>query len=189
MPTTPRQVGGRGSRSGLCDSHTGRRTAACCHRALSSVQFPRPARWVPHHQFTREGVNNPQEWCLLRLPEAEFAPRDARCVNCDVPPARRWRLVRAVCAFSWMRTTGSAGQRPPFGLLVQGSLYARFEHAGVLAEVAKLPEHVGRSLATELWILSGQVCAPARHVILRRGFRTGLRQANRGCLIRRCRRY
>ena len=47
--------------------------------------------------------------------------------------------------------------------MVQGSLYARFEHAGVFAEVAKSPEHVGRSLATELWILSGQVCAPARH--------------------------
>ena len=77
--------------------------------------------------------------------------------------------MRAVCASSWMWTAGSAGRRPAFVLLVQGSLYARFEHAGVLAEVAKLPEHVGRSLATELWILSGQIRAPARHVILRGG--------------------
>lgn len=68
-----------------------------------------------------------------------------------------------------MWTAGPGGQTPPVVLLVQGSRYTRFEHAGVLAEVAKLPEHVGRSLATELWILSGQICAPARHVILRWG--------------------
>ena len=77
-----------------------------------------------------------------------------------------------------------------FVLLVQSSLYARFEHAGVLAEVAKLPEHVGRSLATELWILSGRVCAPARHVNPPTGvFGLCGVHKKRGCLIGRCRRY
>ena len=175
MPTTPRQVRGRGSRSSLCDSHTGRRTAACCHRATSSVQFPRPARWVPHHQFTRASVNNPREWCLFRCWRQNSRRKTLGALTATCRPRECRRLVRAVCASSRVWTAGSGGQRPPFVLLVQGGLYARFEHAGVLAEVAKLPEHVGRSLATELRILFGQVCAPARHVILRRGFRTGRR--------------
>jgi hypothetical protein len=72
--------------------------------------------------------------------EAEFAPKDARRLDCAAPPPARMQKISA-----------------------------RFEHAGVLAEVAKLPAHVGRSLATELRILSGQVCAPARHVILPTG--------------------